>query len=183
VNRRALLATTPIWLLLACSTSSTPPATQETNALTVGQKIDQALVKVMTDISAPAIGLLTPTAASPFIADLDLAGAGIAAFLKGTLPPPGAATFSQINSAFMIALNAAAPILAIVAPEAEPIILAVEAIDALLPVFETLLPATPAVAAMRASGGRARIHAAALKAGPMAPDEALARLNTYLGAK
>lgn len=183
MTRRALLSTTPVWILIGCSAPGTPPATQLTNSLTVGEKIDAALLKVVSDISAPAIGLLTPTAAAPISGDLTLAGTALASFLGGAVPSPGGTTLAQVNAWFGVALNAAAPILAVAAPEAIPIVLALEAVDALLPVFELAIPGGPAVAQARISAGRARIHARAMAAGPMSPDEALMRLATYTGGK
>lgn len=188
INRRAVLfGTTALGtttLLVACGaqTGTTVP-TQLTNALTVGQSVDQALIKILADVSAPPISLVSPTTAVPITADLQLASTALTAFLAGGTPPVGASTLDQINAYFMDALNAAAPVLAVTVPAATPIILAVEAVDALLPIFEGAISQSTTVAMARRSSGRAKAHAAAMAAGPMTPDQALAVIHAYLARK
>lgn len=186
ITRRTVAASaafvTPAFLA-ACAQNGTPVPTQLTNALTVGQSIDQALIKILADISTPPIGVLTPTQAAPITADLQLAATALSAFLAGGAPPAGASTLDQVNAYFMTAMNAAAPVLAVVLPAATPIILAIEAVDALLPIFEAAIPQATTVAAARVSAGRVAVHRAAMARGAMSPDKALGVIQGYLGRK
>lgn len=186
--KRRLFASTalvvPLGLLSACGNSTQPPGDQLTNAITVGQTIDQALFKIVTDVANPPISLISPTVEEAVLAGLGLAGTGLRAFLSQSLPPANAATLDQINAYFTIALNTVAPVLTIALPAATPVVLALEAVDALLPVFEAAIPpaASTSVAASRATSGRIRVHAASEASG-MTADQALHILHTYLGGK
>lgn len=188
MHRRALLTTTASFgtlaLLAGCGTSSstTPLTTQLQNALTVAQTVDQALIQIVNDITNPPISLITPDTQTTLLAGLTTVGIGISALLNQTPPPAGASTVAQIDGWFTIALNTAAPVLAVVLPAAQPVILALEAVDALLPVFEAVIPGAAAVAEARATTGRMRIHAATVAAN-LSPDQALAVLKTYLKGK
>lgn len=181
MNRRMLLSGGSMLALAACSPPGTPIPAQLTNALTVGQTIDQALVKIVNDVANPPISLISPDVQNTVLGDLGLAATGIDAFLSQSLPPSGTPTLGQINAWFSIALNTVAPVLMIALPAATPVVLALEAVDALLPIFEAAIPpaAAPTVAAARATSGRQKIHAAAV-ASAMTPDEALKVLQTYL---
>lgn len=187
INRRAVLfgttALTGTTLLVACGVQTGTLPAQLTNSLTVGQSVDQALIKIMGDLSTAPISLVSPTTAAPITADLQLAATGLAAFLIGGTPPAGASTLDQINDYFMIALNAAAPVLAVTLPAATPIILAIEAVDALLPIFEGAIAPSTTVAAARRSSGRMKVHARAMADGPMTPDQALQVIHDYLASK
>lgn len=181
MNRRKLLAGISVVALAACtSTSTTPISTQLTQALTIAQTVDAALIKITTDIAAPPISLITPGTEQTVTAGLQTAETGISAFLNQTTPPAGASTLDQINAYLTIALNTAAPVLASVLPQAQPIILALEAIDALLPVWEAMLTPPAASASVKARG-RMQIHATT--APSMSQAQALETLKTYLGGK
>lgn len=187
MNRRRLLATTGSFGLLAalaaCATpTSIPVGTQLTQALTIAQTVDAALIKITTDIATPPISLITPGTEQTVIAGLQTAETGISAFLNQTTPPAGASTLDQINAYLTIALNTAAPVLASVLPQAQPIILALEAIDALLPVWEAMLT-PPAAATAAAALGRVQVHQHAMAHVTMSQAQALATLKTYLGGK
>jgi len=184
IHRRLLASTALVSVaavgLAACSPAGTPVATQLTNALTIAQTIDQALVKITNDVANAPISLITAVQQSTVLAGLATAATGISAFLANAAPPAGASTLAQINAWFTIALNTAAPVLAVVLPAATPIILALEAVDALLPVFEAQILTPVAIPSVAMMTGRARVHAARVARG-MTPDTALTTLHGYLG--
>lgn len=180
MNRRLLLNATALastTLLVACAgQTGVPVTTQVANALTVGQAIDQALIKILADASTLFPNAVTPAQATVATGWLTTAAQGLTALLGATAPPAGASTLTIIDTYVNDALKIAGPVLAVTVPGAAPIIAAIEAVDALLPVFEAIVTPLPPVAAARMAK---RLTARAA----MTPDQGLEVLSKYLARK
>jgi hypothetical protein len=150
-SRRALLigstALLAIPLMNACSSSASAALT---NALTIGQTIDAGLLKIVADANTLDPTLVTASEATTIEGDLNLAAQGIAALLGMTAPPAGASTMTVIDTYFQDAMDLVTPILGSgIIPGGSLIIGAIDAVEALLPVFEAVITPTPVAAIVR----------------------------------
>lgn len=184
--RRNLLSTAGMLGLLAgCQTMGQQGSgvlnPQLKNGLIAAQLVISSLEKIITNISSPPLSLLNIATAAEAMRVLQTADIGVTAMLNGTTPPASASTLQQINGWIDYAISAAAPVLNSVLPGAAPIIVALQAVDALLPVIEGAIVAFMPVPAMQARA-RNRVHAARM-ASPQAnwtPEQAQMYLHQYL---
>lgn len=184
---RRLFATSSLSALAACNstsgtttttgTATVPVTSQWSNGLSVAQTVDQALLKIIADANTLAPTLVTTNTANATTGFLNTAATEITALMGLTVPPAGSSTLTVIDTYLNDAVKVAEPILALAIPGAAPIIGAIDAVEALLPVFEALIVPTPAAAIAR----QARLVKRARPRVAMSLGQALAVLSLYLG--